>query len=273
MHRLRPILNIYLYGNIHIAICTTCLCVFSYLSSDLIPDSNYLLFVFFSTWAMYSMHRIAGNRKMHPDQVNSRFTIIARHIKTIKTFAMVGAFLSVFFFLRLDDSTKLLLFIPIVLSAIYVVPIMGKQLRDVAYIKLLLIAIIFTIICLVIPLYNDVENEIILRSSVVLLLFMLSLTIPFDIRDKEIDHKEGIKTLVTWLGTSLSKSIAIMLALAAIVLCLFNLSSPFYVAMLPTLSMAVLLVARCRSDIADYYYTGLMDGVMIVPLVTGYLVT
>lgn len=75
-------------------------------------------------------------------------------------------------------------------------------LRQVPYLKLFLIALVWTLMGVCLPhLWHDMTLN---RTSVVLMLmrfmFILAITLPFDIRDGVADKVQGIKTLAHVLG-------------------------------------------------------------------------
>lgn len=198
----------YVFGNIHVALAAYCLTKISFLQFDI--SNQYLAnFVFFSTVLSYNFIRL-----FQLDKLNSMTAIWIRankrHLIVLNGLALMG---SVYALLNLRYADILLL-VPFFLATLfYVFPYKKKitGLRNVPGLKLFLISITWTGLTLFLPLFSaqmqDTEHLYVVLAQ--RFLFVLAITIPFDIRDAQFDLP-GLNTLPQKLGVSNSKIIAVL---------------------------------------------------------------
>jgi len=99
--------------------------------------------------------------------------------------------------------------------------------------------------------------------------FMISICIPFDIRDMEIDKKENIFTLSQKLGENKTRWIAFgfMLFYTLLIVTEFSLhmfSMKIFIALILTAIVNAIIVLMSSSKRSEYFYTALLDGTMIL---------
>jgi len=100
-------------------------------------------------------------------------------------------------------------------------------------------------------------------------LFVFAITIPFDIRDLKVDQHIQVKTIPFLLGIPKSKQLAGFLLLFAFLLAfLLHLLHIYDRPILLALSLSYLstyfLITYSDKTEQDYFFTGLMDGTMII---------
>ncbi len=102
--------------------------------------------------------------------------------------------------------------------------------------------------------------------------FIFAITIPFDIRDLELDQEKEVATLPGRLGIQRAKKVAY----AALGLMLFaatwntiygHYSLGVALGLLLSAVLSGLLIYGADAKRHDYYYTGLLDGTMILQAV------
>ena len=179
-------------------------CKRSFLISGNIFFSPFLVFVFFATHFLYAIHRIVGLNKVAPFQEQGRYFVIAKFKNHIIFYAFISAIATLVLFWYLPYRWGWKLFVPGILSLAYVLPFMGKnrRLRDFAFIKIFLIAIVWAWITVVLTVK---EEGFTMTQNVFLMfgertLFLFGITLPFDIRDQEIDQFTGVKNLTYYPG-------------------------------------------------------------------------
>ena len=135
----------------------------------------------------------------------------------LNSLAFIG---SVYYFLSFK-LVEIFVLLPFVLATLfYVFPFKNKVagLRNVPGLKLFLISITWTGLTLYLPLFSAEfhNSEQLYASMAQRFLFVLAITIPFDIRDAQFDLP-GLNTIPQVLGVNKSKMIAI-LALVIVVM-------------------------------------------------------
>lgn len=233
------------------------------------------VFIFCSSLFLYALHRIIGLQKVEPFQDKGRYLVIStfkNHIVIYAALASIGAFLS---FWWLSFRVQIALIIPVILSLGYVIPILtGKRrLRDLHFIKIFLIAIVWACITVLLPIL-EANARIDISTTLIFLercLFVFAITLPFDIRDLQIDAHTSVKTIPSELGIDRTKLLAhACLTLVFIFAFInwqletysFNTLLAFGLSVLSTIP----LVAYSDRVEHDYYFTGLIDGTMIFQL-------
>ncbi len=213
-------LNFYIFSNLHIAVSAFCLVKITLLANG-IEESKTALFVFLSTIVAYNFirfYRISGVVNWFSEWMNEYKNVLYM----ISTLSLVFAgFLAIQFQLKV-----FLCLLPFaLLTFFYVFPLPFKKipLRNVPGIKLFVIGLSFAGITVIFPL---VQNDITLAINhwltfIQRFLFIVLITIPFDIRDLHCDI-ESLNTLPQKFGVKKAKTIGVFYAIFFIVLDFFK---------------------------------------------------
>ena len=209
MNLLKRWIAFYVFGNIHVAIAAYCLTKITFLHFN-IQDQRLANFVFFSTILSYNMIRL-----FQIDRINSSVAIWFRSNQRPLIILNILAFIGTIYYLFQFEWNNMLILIPFLIATIfYVLPPYGKStmgLRNIPGLKLFIIAITWTGVTFLFPLFvSGIEmSDVSIYLGIQRFLFVLAITIPFDIRDAIFDKKE-LSTLPQVLGLTTSKVIAIM---------------------------------------------------------------
>ncbi len=162
---------------------------------------------------------------------------------------------------KLSLGSILLLLVSGVVSLLYVIPVKGIIMREIPYMKVYLIAFTWAAVLILFPMLNEQKFEWnVLIQAVAHALFIISATIPFDIRDLKFD-RDTHKTIPQVVGIVWSKVISVVL----LVLFLFGmfwvtpslLENPFFLVAIAIQFLLILLMNENRGDI---YCAGAIDG-------------
>ena len=241
--------------------------------------------VFFSTLVIYNMHKLIAVFTNLNRQIGFRHTFIKNNFGLFLATGLAsvtGLLISLIF----CEIRTLLLFIPAALIAVaYSLPLIrskysGLKLREVPGMKIVFIGIVWVYVTVIVPV---AANQLYLPLNSLLfivmrrMLFISAIAITFDIRDLKIDKGEGISTLPVLWGEKKSKIFA--MSLMGIFLCLlyfqfrvfdlglhphFELTIP-----LPTAAIITMILIYFSGEGRDeYYYSFLLDGMMILQFVS-----
>ncbi|MEM0992463.1 MAG: UbiA family prenyltransferase [Bacteroidota bacterium] len=273
MSLLFKLINLLLYSNAWIALAATCSVWQSLLFISDAPISNFsylLIFTFSSTLFIYAIHRIQGLQKVSAFKAKGRYLVISTFKSHIIIYAILGAVGAAISFLYLSWASKLSLIIPAFLSLGYVLPAFSRQrrLRDIHFLKIFLIAIVWTWVGVVLPALEtnfSFEQQAIWWMMLEKLLFIFAVTLPFDIRDLAIDQHTNVKTIPALLGASKSKILAIASLVLMLVCCSLNVLSGLYqmqhfLAFVLHAILTGFVIYAADKDRHDYYFTGILDG-------------
>ncbi len=267
-------INLVLYGNFWIALGSLALLW----QTTLIYQQRIYFdpltgFVFAGTLFLYALHRIVGISKSHAYFQLERYSVITRYKSHIQVYAMVGAIIATCCFFLLNRATQLSIIIPGLLSLGYVLPILGnkKRLRDLNDLKIFLVALVWAWITVFLPAvaYDLIPTKGILLSCIERFLFIFAITLPFDIRDMKVDEESAVRTLPAKWGIQRTKQIAILMMVVAWGINIYSwqqfyYSVPIMLALSVTYLFTIFLIIKINSDRSDYFYTGLMDGTMVM---------
>lgn len=273
MSFIKKLVDLVLYGNFWIATCALAMswqsqCIFNQpLRLDIFSG-----LVFFATLFLYAAHRIVGISKSHEYFQLERYSVITTFKSHIQFYAVLGFVGSVVCFLYVNQAVQLALLIPGIISLGYVLPLLGnkKRLRDLNHIKIFLVAIVWAWVSVLLPAlqYEQVIGSTIFIMTIERALFIFAITLPFDIRDLNVDQDSKVKTLPAQLGLVKTQYLGIFSLFICFLLTTLLWQQQFYssttlVVLIVSYFTTGLLVFASTPQRHDYFYTGLMDGTMI----------
>lgn len=207
--------DFYINSSIHVA-----LAVYSFLR---ITESYFGLpynepldyFVFYGTITGYNFIKYAGVAKLYHKSLKL-------NLRLIQLFSVISFLAMVYYATYIKLSTLFFLLPFAILTFLYAIPFIGglkKNLRSVGYIKILVVALVWSAVTVLVPL-KDLGKDWV--TSRVMLMFLqriflvIVLVLPFDIRDLKNDSI-GLQTIPRMLGLELTKRVGFVLLL----LCMF----------------------------------------------------
>lgn len=275
----RSLGNFYLYSSLHIAICAYLFTRETYLIEGLPSNDNYLILILLSTLCSYSLHRIVGMRKVKAFNHKGRFKIIAQYKNHIFLYLMLAGLGIMYFMTKFEITHLLLLFPSILITLLYVLPVFknGRRLRDFPLIKIFLIAFVWSWVCYAIPvlMYDRPINYLLLVERIC---FIFAITIPFDIRDMDVDKSIKVETLIHKLGVRRSKILALLIlfvgfAMLLVLSYLQFISFQYLLGYIIVYVLTAFLITMATKEHHDYYYSGYLDATMGLRLVFLFFLT
>lgn len=216
MQFLKKVFELYIFSNIHVAVGTFCLVKITLLSYG-VSENKTAFFVLFSTISAYNfirLYRITDIAYWFSDWLKSNKVVL---------YIITSISILISLFLALSFQLKAFLWLlPFgIFTFFYVLPFPFKNipLRNIAGIKLFLIAISFAGITVLFPL---VQNDMTINLNAWIhfiqrFLFVMLITIPFDIRDLHVDNK-SLNTLPQMVGLKKTKIIGVLLGVLIVML-------------------------------------------------------
>ncbi|MDP4819625.1 MAG: UbiA family prenyltransferase [Saprospiraceae bacterium] len=245
-------------GKVWIAGATPLLAAASYRIFGLPLNPFLLAFLFAGTLSVYGLHAIARKRGR---------VLLSEKIPIAAGIFALG--LALLLPVRLIPAMALTGLLALAYSH-SVLP-GKKRLRDFPLIKIFLIAGVWTYLSVFFPAW---EADVPLVTSwwsfaAERALFIFALTLPFDIRDMQSDREEGVLTFPIYLGIFKTKQLAFFALLLSQGLTTFHLGIGLYTFELwlgqgVCSILTAILVAGSHSDRHPWYYTGLLDGMLVI---------
>ncbi len=241
--------------------------------NDDLAWSGLIGFIFCATLFVYAVHRVVGLDKVAEFKDKGRFQVIATFRSHIVVYAILAALGAILFFSFLKWHIQLAVIIPALLALGYVLPFLTgrRRMRDIHFVKIFMIATVWTLVTVGLPFLN---SELPFSSSISCLfverfLFIFAITIPFDIRDLQVDQHTQVKTIPSSIGIEKSKLIAIIALGLSLLSVWFNTFGGFYdfsvfIRLAFSLFCSGIFIYFSDQMTHDYYFTGLLDGMMIL---------
>ncbi len=280
MHALKRFFDFILFGNIYVAFAAVCLIQSTVVQIGL---SNHLYFYsilsFFATLFVYNLQRIFYSSQKDNSLLSIRRKWIFENqfsIKILSIIGLVGVAVSFFY----NDYSIIFYLSPLlILSIAYFLPFV--KLRKNTWFKLFTLAVVWTMVTALVPSLlinpNPFSTNNILHYFV-RFFFIISICIPFDIRDMEVDKSESVFTLSQKLGENRTRWIAVVCMLIYISLISIEFlcemfTVKIFIALMITAIINATIVFMSSSKRSEYFYTALLDGTMILQGVVLILVT
>lgn len=266
-----------LYSNFFVSLCVVALSLRTALTLDINVEHCFFYFLFFSTLFTYNFQRIIRisykeyfSDSLNWNKSNYKLSLFICLISLVICFCLVFSL----------NQTSLYFLIPLFfISFLYPLKSFSKiSLREVPFLKIFLIAIVWTFVTtiLVVTESNNVLSINLIPLLLDRFLFVLAITIPFDIRDLKFDKNE-IKTIPMVFGIRGAKKIAFACLFLSVFAVMYqylflDLSYYFFVSHALTCAIAFLFVKYSETSNKDFYFSFFVEGLSIMLVLSYFLI-
>ncbi|MDX1315175.1 MAG: hypothetical protein R3356_06710 [Eudoraea sp.] len=207
MNAFKEVFKFYLQSSIHVGLAViSLLWTTSYFLNN-IPEKELIFFVFCSTIATYSFIKYGV-------EAHKYLIVSNRYQRGIQIFSFVNLVFAMIYFWNLKKASIILLFFVALLIGIYSIPIFPKlkNLRNYGIPKVLLVALVWTMITACLPMIQSGVEWVWDRYIDLFqrFLLILILMVPFEIRDLKVDLPE-LKTIPQRIGEGATKGLGYIL--------------------------------------------------------------
>ncbi|MEO1435800.1 MAG: hypothetical protein AAFV80_09715 [Bacteroidota bacterium] len=267
----KKFIDLILYSNLWIGLCAMSMYFVTLLllDQDLVFDPLAGL-ILSCTLVIYALHRLVGLSKVNDFLDVERYRVIAEYKSHIWIYAGLATFVGIWCFFLVPWRVRWSLIIPGILSLLYVLPVLGGnkklRLRDYDWIKIYLIAFVWAYVTVFLPgIYFELEEPIHLGLLFVeRALFIFAITLPFDIRDLTVDKHTDVRTIPARLGVKRSVWLGVGCLFLSGILGFFHLPVLDASLLMGHAVLTMVFVSLSGKTEHDYFFTGLMDGTMIL---------
>ena len=252
MIKINLILKSLINSNIFVSFCAFTLA----LSSEILLESsntNVSIFVFFASLFTYNFQRIVRIKK---GDKHKRKQWTENNLNLIHTLIIIGAIISIYFFIKFSLMTQIIIIFSGLISVMY-----PFNIRNKPYSKIFAITTIWTISTMLLLIS---ENNLLFDKTTALhllsrFILIFVITIPFDLRDLKYD-KKNIKTIPTLLGFQKSKFLAFFLLIILLIVSLLmykykHLSLNFLIGNGMTYILTSILVLVINEKREDFFFS------------------
>ena len=276
-----------IYGNVFIAFCAamstyaTGLLINSAYTTFASQDSSFIIhhlslpiFVGAATFFLYNLHKPVTYFLKKQFIENQRFTRTKAFREPLSILSILAVIYCIYYFFQLKIMSQCVLILMAFLSLGYVLPILGnrQRLRDIPYLKIFLIAIVWSVITVGLPfleLNNNTSTSQLLRLCVERSCFIFALCMPFDIRDMDWDSRTNVKTIPLSIGVEKAKILAILALIVSIFMHYLGNDTirthpihDFKIIIVYTITTFVIL--KTHKNRSDYFFYVGVDGLILL---------
>jgi hypothetical protein len=245
-----------------------------------IEFSHYAYLLFFACLLDYNIHKLI-KKQFHLSNEQLKKTVINMDSRVIILISITGIFINLF---HLPSSLYLKLLMLASITALYSLPFFIKlryinYIKKVPFLKTSMVAFVWSYLTLNIPVEMlNIELSFAEISPLFFarFFFIAAITLPFELRDKEIDQKDGIVTLAHVFTSHQIQILIIGLLLAMNILMglCFDQNESLKINFAYAASSFLMLRFIFSNKINNnkYYYKLLLDGMLIWQSVLVYLI-
>jgi len=274
MKQLRQPVEFFLYSNIFIGVCAVALALTNQLTvKEEIHFDNACWFVFFSTVFTYSYLKF---QKAESGAVNTAHRNWAKQNSQLsKNILLLSLIASACFFWLLKTETKIIVALLGVVTIFYgfidipfILP--KRKLRDYGLLKIFFVALVWSITTVIVPLESSfVETQMLVFLLLRRFLFILALTLVFEIKDLQSDREYNLKTLAMVFGISNTKIYAqlilfLLIVINAVQYFFFDVSLMNMLAVNLSLIVSIIAIQPLKEETAEVWYYLVIDGMMLL---------
>jgi 4-hydroxybenzoate polyprenyltransferase len=273
------ILDFLLFSNLFIAVCAVAQGLVTYHLLKVPADKYVLAFIFFATIGLYNFSMLLSKPKKPENSPFKRVRWIFSHHRMIISITLISLLCLVpLFLLYLSIESKLLMLFTGLVAVGYNIPFLTLNnqnigLRNIPGIKLFLIAMVWAVSCVLLPIMElQHSNQLNIAPGDTLLLvfkrflFVAAITVPFDIRDLFQDKLYALKTIPVMLGEKRAYIFCQFLLLGYLLLLLLfrQATYPDIAAVVVNLAVTGWLIFKSNIKKNEYYYFFYLDGTMLL---------
>jgi len=267
MKFLKMFLEFYINASIHVAFAVFAFLKITEIYFDVPNNYNLNYFIFFGTITGYNFVKYAGVAKLHHKSLTSS-------LKIIQVFSFFSFLAMGYFAFQIPIKTLYFTMPFMVLTFLYAVPFLSgfeKTLREIGYLKIIVVALVWAGFTVLIPLV-DANQQITLKVVLLMIqrfLIVVVLILPFDIRDVKFDAI-SLQTVPKQIGLAKTKKLGLTLLVIALVL--EHLTSTTNLLIMPFMGfffMLLLLLMRAEINQSKYYSSFWVE---VLPIVWWFII-
>ncbi len=266
------LLKVIIDSNIFIALSGVALTFASQVQLGLdLQIYNYVCVIFFGILLEYNLHKLYAVIKNNEEIKNEKYSWAKNNKYIYFSILIIASIFLIYFFINLKLNIIVYLIPFAILNLLYSLPIFKRiKIRKIPLIKIFLIAFVWTFVTVNIPF---IYSEVRLSNAIYLLflerfIFIIAITIPFDIRDIQQDKINGVKTIPYFLGENksylLSNILIIIFSIITTIHYLIYLN--YYILFSFIITTIITLIFLNSKSIRKnkYFYYGYLDGSMFL---------
>ena len=266
MIRFKSFLDFYINSSIHVAFAVVSFCALTAYEFDLNTSAIFYSATFCASVTGYNFVKYFGFTKFYYRSLTTKL----KYIQLVSVMSLIG-FASVFF--KLQQSSQILFVFLALITFFYAIPMVvktPKNLRSIGGVKIYIIAIVWAMTTVVLPVLESQQTLVadhwilVLQRTFIVIVLML----PFEIRDLDVDQVH-LSTIPQKIGIRNTKIIGYALLGDSILLEFFKYQfsqNKFLILIFLTVLLAVFL-AKSKKKQDRYYAAFWVEAVPVFALI------
>lgn len=274
---LAGLIDLIIFSNVFIACCAVAQGAMAYRLLALPVNSRVLVVLGCATLALYNFSMILAKPAQPEMSPYRRARWIFRHERSLWVWTGLALSVVAVFAFQFHSESLLLLLVMGAMGLAYNIPFLhdGKRyrfgLRQIPGIKLFYIGLVWAMSCVLLPVAEAHHNGWLIDWPRVVqlmgwvFLFVVAITIPFDVRDIYQDRHYGLKTIPVMWGVRTAHvlcGLLLVMHIAWVLISGYTWEIRLVLAGVSSLCAAVILFPKMSKG--TYYYFLLLDGMLIL---------
>lgn len=280
-----PFIHLIVFSNFFVSLCVAALTYRTFLYFNLTLSNAMLVLVFSATYFIYNFQRLVRMNQKEIDETNIGFRMrwVYKNKQPIIFTIVIAAIILVVSLFYINIKTIIALAIMGFFSVVYVVrfiPYNNKwlALRDIPFLKIFVIAFVWALVTGMLPIISSKDLIQINLQHILFLtkqfLFVVAITIPFDIRDMKYDVEKGIKTFPLVVGVKKVIILGVLLLLGFIAIASYeflvfqNITMSLWIAEIITILLVAVLLLLSKKQQPELFYSLIIEGTSLLLAIT-----
>lgn len=228
------LLRAIIYSNSYVAFVLGILTLSSYALVENIEWRLYtVICVFLGSFILYNFHRLYKIDFIPENQLSERHKWVLKRANPLKISMGLSLFVMMLLLPNFNADTIVCLIPAGLISVGYTIPIVPtetgwRRLRDIPFTKPLIISLVVSYLTLAFPVFekwgfSELKHTVFVKLFAERMLFLLAVTIPFDMRDLLSDKASGLETLATEFGFVQTRNVGLIALLAWLLMLVWRL--------------------------------------------------
>lgn len=264
-------IKFFIFSNIYVSLCITLLSYKAFVILNLKPNIHQIGLIFFGTLIIYNFQRIYRLSKSNLQNTNERLAWYLKNkrlIYGILVISILAVGYNIFFVNSFQFSILILLAL---ISLLYVIPVFKFKnktyaLRQIPYLKIFVISLVWAALLtiFILPSIKEVNYQV-LMYFIERFVFILAITIPFDIRDLNYDKENNIKTIPQLIGIKKAVFLSILLLIISFAINYFLFYNSFnWLFYSFILFLEIVIILKTINKKNELFYSGIVEGIMVL---------
>ena len=268
-------LKFFVYSNLFIAFCAVSLCAESQvLIRGWFSVTPVTMQSFFATMFVYSMHRFTRLKNDESDIPRKYYPLLLASVIISLAANLIFLFIN-------PLRVNMVLLVLGILSLFYSFGIPGFSmaflpLRKIPFMKIFLVSFTWATATVALPfleLHHSLRDPAFILIFTRRMLFVFSITVPFDIRDMRFDHESGVRTIPLRFGEDRARWVAYCALFLFVVLSAvqYGIMDPdganLLGAMIFSALVSFFLIRNSHTERSPGYFLFWIDGMMLLQFI------